>query len=98
MCEKVGKANPRKPNSANRSYARVKLSNGKIVTVYIPGEGHNLSEYSNVFIQGRGAKDLSGVKYRIVRGNSRRYDARGVEGRKQGRSLVGTKKVKPSVK
>lgn len=98
MCEKVGKANPRKPNSANRSYARVKLSNGKIVTVYIPGEGHNLQEYSNVFIQGRGAKDLSGVKYRVVRGNSHRYDAKGVEGRKQGRSLVGTKKDKPSVK
>ena len=96
VCKRVGKANPRKPNSAQRSFARVKLSNGEEVTVYIPGEGHNLQEFSNVLVQGRGAKDLTGVKYRVVRGH--KHDAKGVEGRKQGRSLVGTKKVKPSVK
>lgn len=89
ICKKVGKMNPKKPNSALRSYARVSLSNGMEVTVYIPGEGHNLQEYSSVLICGGGAQDLPGVKYHVVRGN---LDCAGVENRKQGRSLYGTKK------
>jgi small subunit ribosomal protein S12 len=92
-CKKVGKATPRKPNSALRSYARLRLSNGKEVTVYIPGEGHNLQDFSNVLIHGGGAQDLSGVQYSVVRGY-KEGEAEGVKGRKQGRSLVGTKKPK----
>lgn len=91
ICEKVGKMNPKKPNSALRSYARVSLSNNTKVTVYIPGEGHNIQEYSSVLIAGGGAQDLPGVKYHVLRGN---LDCGGVEGRKQGRSLYGTKRGK----
>jgi small subunit ribosomal protein S12 len=89
VCEKVGKMNPKKPNSALRSYARVNLSNNTKVTVYIPGESHNIQEFSSVLIAGGGAQDLPGVKYHVLRGN---LDSAGVEGRKQGRSLYGTKK------
>jgi small subunit ribosomal protein S12 len=89
--KKVGVSKPKKPNSANRPYARVVLSNRREVTIYIPGERHNLQEYSSVLTSGRGAKDLPGVKYRVVRGYSR-GDAKGVEKRSQGRSLYGTKK------
>lgn len=85
---------PRKPNSALRSFARVVLSNKKEVTVYIPGEGHNLQDFSNVLVQGGGAQDLPGVSFSVVRGY-KRGDTEGVEGRKQGRSLYGTKKTKP---
>ena len=93
-CIKVWTNKPKKPNSAQRSVARVKLSNGKEVTIYIPGENHNLQEYSSVLVSGRGAKDLPGVKYRVIRGwkIGRGGDAEGVKGRKQGRSLYGTKK------
>lgn len=79
---------PAKPNSACRACARVVLSNKKNVTVYIPGEKHNVQSYSSVLIQGGGAKDVPGIKYSIVRGYG---DVQGVEGRKQGRSLYGTK-------
>jgi small subunit ribosomal protein S12 len=79
---------PRKPNSALRKVARVKLSNGMEVTAYIPGEGHNLQEHSVVLIRGGRVKDLPGVRYHIVRGV---LDTTGVENRKQGRSRYGTK-------
>ena len=79
---------PRKPNSALRKVARVKLSNGMEVTAYIPGEGHNLQEHSVVLIRGGRVKDLPGVRYHIVRGI---LDTTGVENRKQGRSRYGTK-------
>jgi small subunit ribosomal protein S12 len=94
LCLKVWTNKPKKPNSAQRSVSRIKLSNGKEVTVYIPGEKHNLQEYSNVLTSGRGAKDLPGVKYRVIRGwkVGRGGDAEGVKGRKQGRSLYGVKK------
>ena len=82
--------NPKKPNSANRAYARVVLKNKKEVTVYIPGQGHNLQEYSSVLISGGGAQDLPGVKYHIVRGAR---DSEAVKERKQGRSLYGAKKI-----
>jgi small subunit ribosomal protein S12 len=80
---------PKKPNSALRKVARVKLTNGIVVTAYIPGEGHNLQEHSIVLIRGGRVKDLPGVRYHIIRGI---LDAAGVEGRKQGRSKYGTKK------
>src|SRR5579871_755313 len=76
--KKVGVIKPRKPNSANRAYARVVLKNKKQISVYIPGEKHNLQEYSSVLISGGGAQDLPGIKYHIVRGYG---DAKGVEGR-----------------
>jgi small subunit ribosomal protein S12 len=79
---------PKKPNSALRKVARVRLTNGFEVTAYIPGEGHNLQEHSIVMIRGGRVKDLPGVRYHIVRGV---YDASGVEGRSQGRSKYGTK-------
>lgn len=82
---------PAKPNSAARACARVVLSNKKNVTVYIPGEKHNVQSYSSVLIQGGGAQDVPGIKYSIVRGYG---DVQGVEGRKQGRSLYGTKVTK----
>jgi small subunit ribosomal protein S12 len=82
---------PKKPNSALRKIARVKLSNGIEVTCYIPGEGHNLQEHSNVLVRGGRVKDLPGVRYKIIRGT---LDAAGVEGRKQSRSKYGTKKPK----
>lgn len=80
---------PKKPNSANRKICKVKLSNGKIILAHIPGEGHNIQEHSMVLIRGGRAKDLPGIKYRVVRG---KYDLKGVEGRKQSRSLYGTSK------
>ena len=80
---------PKKPNSALRKVARVRLSNGREITAYIPGEGHNLAEHAIVLVRGGRVKDLVGVKYTIVRGV---YDTAGVEGRKKGRSLYGTRK------
>jgi small subunit ribosomal protein S12 len=80
---------PKKPNSALRKIARVRLSNGMEVTAYIPGEGHNLQEHSVVLIRGGRVKDLPGVRYHIVRGT---LDTKGVDSRKQGRSKYGTKK------
>jgi len=91
ICIKVFTVTPKKPNSALRKVARVKLSNGKEVTAYIPGEGHNLQEHSIVLIRGGRVKDLPGVRYHIVRGV---LDTGGVEGRKQGRSKCGTKRPK----
>lgn len=82
---------PKKPNSALRKVARVRLSNRKEITAYIPGIGHNLQEHSIVLVRGGRVKDLPGVKYHIIRG---RYDTSGVVNRKQGRSLYGTKKPK----
>ena len=82
---------PKKPNSALRKVARVRLSNRKEITAYIPGIGHNLQEHSIVLVRGGRVKDLPGVKYHIIRGH---YDTGGVEGRKQGRSLYGSKKPK----
>ena len=91
VCIKVYTATPRKPNSALRKVARVRLTNGMEVTAYIPGEGHNLQEHSVVLLKGRGPKDLGGVRYTIVRGA---LDTAGVNNRKQGRSKYGTKKAK----
>jgi len=91
VCVKVTTTTPKKPNSALRKIARVRLSNGMEVTAYIPGMGHNLQEHSIVMIRGGKVKDLPGVRYHIVRG---RYDAQGVQNRKQGRSLYGAKKPK----
>ena len=91
VCLKVFTQTPRKPNSALRKVARVKLSNGMEVTAYIPGEGHNLQEHSVVLIRGGRVKDLPGVRYHIVRGV---LDTTGVENRKQGRSRYGTKRPK----
>ncbi|MCD4705211.1 30S ribosomal protein S12, partial [bacterium] len=91
VCVKVTTTTPKKPNSALRKIARVRLSNGQEVTAYIPGEGHNLQEHSIVMIRGGRVKDLSGCAYHIVRGV---YDTQGVEGRQQGRSVYGAKKSK----
>lgn len=91
VCTRVFTTTPKKPNSALRKVARVKLSNGIEVTAYIPGEGHNLQEHSMVLIRGGRVKDLPGVKYHIVRGT---LDTGGVENRRQGRSLYGAKKPK----
>ena len=91
VCTRVGTMTPKKPNSALRKYARVRLSNGFEVTAYIGGEGHNLQEHSTVLIRGGRVKDLPGVRYHIVRGT---LDCAGVNERKQGRSLYGTKKPK----
>ena len=91
ICVKVFTVTPKKPNSALRKVARVRLSNGKEVTAYIPGEGHNLQEHSIVLIRGGRVRDLPGVRYHIVRGI---LDTAGVEGRKQSRSKYGTKKEK----
>ena len=88
VCINVRTMTPKKPNSALRKVARVRLSNGKEVTVYIPGEGHNLQEHSVVLVRGGKVQDLPGVKYTIVRGT---LDSQGVEGRKQSRSKYGTK-------
>lgn len=89
VCTRVGTMTPRKPNSALRKYARVRLSNGMEVTAYIPGIGHNLQEHSVVLIRGGRVKDLPGVRYHIVRGT---LDTAGVTNRRQSRSLYGTKK------
>lgn len=91
VCVKVTTSTPRKPNSALRKIARVRLSNGQEVTAYIPGMGHNLQEHSIVLIRGGHVKDLPGVRYHVVRGV---YDTQGVEGRKQSRSAYGAKKPK----
>ncbi len=91
VCVKVTTTTPKKPNSALRKIARVRLSNGEEVTAYIPGEGHNLQEHSIVMIRGGRVKDLAGVRYHIVRGV---YDTQGVENRKQGRSRYGSKIAK----
>lgn len=91
VCLKVTTTTPRKPNSALRKIARVRLSNGMEVTAYIPGMGHNLQEHSIVLVKGGGPKDLAGVSYSVVRGV---FDTQGVEGRKQSRSLYGAKKEK----
>ena len=91
VCTRVGTKTPKKPNSALRKYARVRLSNGKEVDCYIPGEGHNLQEHSVVLVRGGRVKDLIGVRYHIVRGT---LDTQGVNNRKQGRSKYGTKKPK----
>ena len=91
ICLKVFTVTPKKPNSALRKVARVKLSSGKEVTAYIPGEGHNLQEHSIVMIRGGRVKDLPGVRYHVVRGH---LDTGGVDGRKRGRSKYGTKKTK----
>ena len=89
VCTVVKTVTPKKPNSALRKYARVRLSNGMEVTAYIGGEGHNLQEHSTVIIRGGRVKDLPGVRYHIVRGT---LDCAGIEARRQGRSLYGTKK------
>ncbi|MCH7616302.1 MAG: 30S ribosomal protein S12 [Chloroflexi bacterium] len=89
VCTNVRTVTPRKPNSALRKVARVRLTNGMEVTAYIPGEGHTLQEHSVVLIRGGRVKDLSGVRYHIIRGA---LDAGGVEGRKQQRSKYGTRK------
>ncbi|MBM3988002.1 MAG: 30S ribosomal protein S12 [Planctomycetota bacterium] len=91
VCLQVKTMTPKKPNSALRKIARVRLSNGKEVTVYIPGEGHNLQEHSVVLIRGGRVRDLPGVRYHIVRGT---LDASGVEGRHKSRSKYGTKRPK----
>lgn len=90
VCTRVGTLTPKKPNSALRKYARVRLSNGAEVTCYIPGIGHNLQEHSVVMIRGGRAKDLIGVRYHIIRGT---MDTAGVKDRKQGRSKYGAKKA-----
>ena len=91
VCTRVYTTTPKKPNSALRKVARVRLTNGFEVTSYIPGEGHNLQEHSVVLIRGGRVKDLPGVRYHILRGN---LDTQGVANRKQRRSLYGTKKGK----
>ena len=91
VCVKVFTRTPRKPNSAIRKVTRVKLSNNKQITGYIPGEGHNLQEHSVVLVRGGRVKDLPGVRYHTVRGA---LDTTGVDGRMQGRSKYGTKKPK----
>ena len=89
VCTQVRTQTPKKPNSALRKVARVRLTNGLEVTAYIPGEGHSLQEHSVVLVRGGRVKDLPGVRYHIVRGT---MDATGVEGRKQGRSKYGGKR------
>jgi small subunit ribosomal protein S12 len=93
VCTQVRTLTPRKPNSALRKIARVRLSNGRDVNAYIPGEGHNLQEHSVVLVRGGRVKDLPSVKYHIVRGT---LDAAGVSNRKQGRSKYGAKRPKGS--
>lgn len=91
VCLKVTTTTPKKPNSALRKIARVRLSNGMEVTAYIPGMGHNLQEHSIVLVKGGKTKDLPGVRYKVVRGV---FDASGVEARRQGRSRYGAKRPK----
>ncbi len=95
VCTRVYTTTPKKPNSALRKVARVRLSNGIEITAYIPGEGHNLQEHSIVLVRGGRVKDLPGVRYHIIRGT---LDAAGVQDRKQGRSKYGTKKAKTASK
>jgi small subunit ribosomal protein S12 len=89
VCTKVYIQTPKKPNSAKRKVAKLRLSNGTRTIAYIPGEGHNLQEHSVVLIRGGGVKDLPGVKYKMIRG---KYDLASIKGRSQGRSKYGTKK------
>lgn len=91
VCTRVTTMTPKKPNSALRKIARIRLTNGYEVTGYIPGEGHNLQEHSVVIIRGGRVKDLPGVRYHIIRGT---LDTQGVKDRKQGRSLYGSKRPK----
>ena len=91
VCTRVGTMTPKKPNSALRKYARVRLSNGVEVTCYIPGIGHNLQEHSVVLVRGGRVKDLIGVRYHIIRGT---MDTAGVQDRMQGRSKYGAKRPK----
>jgi small subunit ribosomal protein S12 len=91
VCTRVTTVTPKKPNSALRKVARIRLTNGHEVTGYIPGEGHNLQEHSVVLIRGGRVKDLPGVRYHILRGT---LDTQGVKDRKQGRSKYGSKKPK----
>ena len=91
VCTRVYTTTPKKPNSALRKVARVRLSNGIEATTYIPGEGHNLQEHSIVLVRGGRVRDLPGVRYHVVRGS---LDTLGVDGRKQGRSKYGAKKGK----
>jgi len=91
VCLKVTTMTPKKPNSALRKIARVRLSNGMEVTAYIPGIGHNLQEHSIVLLKGGKTKDLSGLRYKVIRGV---YDTQGVDKRRQGRSKYGSKKPK----
>jgi small subunit ribosomal protein S12 len=91
VCVRVYTSTPKKPNSALRKVARVRLTNGMEVTTYIPGEGHNLQEHSIVLVRGGRVKDLPGVRYHIVRGS---LDTTGVDGRRQRRSKYGTKRPK----
>ena len=91
VCTRVGTKTPKKPNSALRKYARVRLSNGREVGTYIPGEGHNLQEHSVVLVRGGRVKDLIGVRYHVIRGA---LDIQGVNERKKSRSKYGTKKPK----
>ncbi len=95
VCTRVSTMTPKKPNSAIRKMARVRLSNGIEVTAYIPGEGHKLQEHSVVLIRGGRVKDLPGVRYHIIRGT---MDTTGVDGRKQARSKYGTKRPKAAKK
>ena len=91
VCTRVYTTTPKKPNSALRKVARVRLTNGREVTAYIPGEGHNLQEHSIVMIRGGRVKDLAGIRYHIIRGT---LDTQGVQDRKQARSHYGAKKPK----
>ncbi|MFA6451457.1 MAG: 30S ribosomal protein S12 [bacterium] len=91
VCTRVWTVTPKKPNSALRKVARVRLTNGIEITAYIPGEGHNLQEHSIVLVRGGRVKDLPGVRYHIVRGV---LDTAGIDGRKQGRSKYGTRRPK----
>ncbi|MGM0640170.1 MAG: 30S ribosomal protein S12 [Thermotogota bacterium] len=91
VCVRVSTMTPKKPNSALRKIARVRLSNGIEATSYIPGEGHNLQEHSNVLLRGGRTRDLPGVRYKVIRGT---LDTAGVDGRRQSRSKYGTKRPK----
>ncbi|MBE6428136.1 MAG: 30S ribosomal protein S12 [Planctomycetaceae bacterium] len=95
VCLQVRTMTPKKPNSALRKITRVRLSNGKEVTVYIPGEGHNLQEHSIVLVRGGRIRDLPGVRYQVIRGT---LDAQGVKNRRQARSRYGAKKNQPAAK
>ncbi|MBP5672177.1 MAG: 30S ribosomal protein S12 [Lentisphaeria bacterium] len=92
VCLQVGTRTPKKPNSALRKYARVRLTNGQEINAYIGGEGHNLQEHSVVLVRGGRVRDLPGVRYHIVRGT---LDTLGIDKRRQGRSKYGTKRPKP---
>lgn len=91
VCLQVMTRTPKKPNSALRKVARVRLSNGREITAYIPGEGHNLQEHSIVLVRGGRVRDLPGVRYQVIRGT---LDAMGVDGRQQSRSKYGSKRAK----